>query len=165
VIRAIIFLAAVAASVCPAKAAEPAVVTAGLGMYDFIPNDNRAPALHLQYRFSDDVGSRGDFLGLKPLIGGMVNGDKGAFGFAGLAAPFMVGGIEIEPSAGVGAYHRGDSTNLGGTFEFHLGLGAAKRIGDGVRLGVAMTHISNANLHRKNRGTNVLMVTLGRELR
>lgn len=156
--------AAVVTVSAKAIAADPGVLMAGVGMYDIIPNDNRSAALHVQYRFADGFGASGAFRGFKPLIGGMVNSDEGAFGFAGFAAPLrLTRAWELEPSAGVGAHHQGDSTFLGGTFEFHLGLGVARRFGDGLRLGVNLTHISNANLHAKNRGTNVLMATVGWE--
>jgi len=139
---------------------------AGVGMYDIIPNDNRSAALHVQYRFADGFGEAGAFRGLKPLTGGMVNTDKGAFGFAGFATPIrLTRTVELEPSAGVGAHHKGDSTFLGGTFQFHLGLGVSRRFGDGFRLGVDLTHISNARIHKKNRGTNILLATFGWEIR
>jgi hypothetical protein len=162
--RSFAALAAVAMSSPGSWAADPGVLLAGVGMYDIIPNDNRSVALHVQYRFADGFGAAGAFRGFKPLVGGMVNSDQGAFGFAGFAAPLrLTRTVELEPSAGVGAHHQGDSTFLGGTFEFHLGLGVAKSFGDGLRLGVNLTHISNANLHAKNRGTNVLMATVGWE--
>ena len=57
-------------------------------------------------------------------IGVMANTKGGVMGWAGLAAPFQFDNDrwEIEPSAGLGAYHRGSGIDLGGTFEFHLGL-------------------------------------------
>ncbi|MDX2143228.1 MAG: acyloxyacyl hydrolase [Rhodospirillaceae bacterium] len=154
-----------------AHAADKGQLLVGVGQYDIIPNDNKAVALHVQYRFADGWGGGkalgGKFLGVKPLIGGFVNSDEGGMVFAGFALPFQwgkKGAFEFEPSAAIGAYRRGDSTFLGGTAQFHLGLQFSARVTKSVRAGLGVTHVSNAKiLHRKNRGTNILMGTLGYE--
>lgn len=141
----------------------------GLGQYDIVPNDNKSGAVYVQYRMGQGFGDKWlgeNFMGFKPLFGGFVNADEGAFGFIGFAAPFQWGGgvWELEPSAGIGLYEQGDSTFLGGTEQFHLGLQLSARVVSSVRIGVGLTHVSNATiLHRKNRGTNILMGTIGWE--
>lgn len=151
-------------------AADKAVLTVGIGQYDIIPNDKKSAAAHVQYRFADGFGGGkalgGKFLGLKPLIGGFINADKGGLVFAGFALPLQWGNglFEFEPSAGIAAYRQGDSTFLGGTAQFHLGLQGSVRVVRGVRAGLGLTHVSNAQvLHKKNRGTNILMGTVGWE--
>lgn len=151
-------------------AADKAVLLAGVGQYDIIPNDKKSVAFHAQYRFAGGFGGGkvlgGKFLGLKPLIGGFINADKGGLVFAGFAAPLQWGNglFEFEPSAGIAAYRRGDSTFLGGTAQFHLGMQGSVRVIRGVRAGLGVTHVSNAKiLHKKNRGTNILMGTVGWE--
>lgn len=149
------------------QAAEKSVLTVGIGQYDIIPNDNKSVAMHVQYRFADGFGGAkmlgGKFLGFKPLVGAFINTDKAAFGFAGFAMPFSwgKGAFEFEPSAGIGAFHKGDSQSLGGTFQFHLGLQFSARVTKSLRAGVGLTHVSNAGLHNKNPGTNILMGTIG----
>jgi hypothetical protein len=157
-------------SLLPAHAADKGQLLIGVGQYDIIPNDNKAVALHLQYRFADGLGGGkalgGKFLGARPLVGGFVNGDEGGMVFAGFALPFQwgKGAFEFEPSAAIGAYRRGDSTFLGGTAQFHLGLQFSARVTQSVRAGLGITHVSNAKiLHKKNRGTNSLMGTVGWE--
>jgi hypothetical protein len=153
----------------PGSAADKAQLLIGVGQYDILPNDNKSAALHIQYRFAQGFGAGlfgPNFKGIKPLIGGWVNTDEGAFGFVGFAAPFQWGrGVwELEPSAGIGAHHQGDSTFLGGTEQFHLGLQLSARVTSSARAGIGITHVSNAQLlHKKNRGTNVLMGTLAWE--
>jgi hypothetical protein len=153
-----------------AHAADKGQLLIGVGQYDIIPNDNTAAAVHVQYRFADGLGGGkalgGKFLGVKPLIGGFVNSDEGAMAFAGFALPIQwgKGAFEFEPSAGIGAYRQGDSTFLGGTAQFHLGLQFSARLTKSLRAGVGITHVSNAKiLHKKNRGTNILMGTFGWE--
>ncbi|MCB2109027.1 MAG: acyloxyacyl hydrolase [Rhodobacteraceae bacterium] len=148
----------------PAIAADSARLLFGVGQYDIIPNDNKAVGAYLQYRFAQGFwGASEDgegFLGFKPIIGGMATNDDALFGYVGLAAPYVWGPWEFEFSGGPGAYHQGNSKFLGGTFEFHVGAALSREVGENLRLGVAMFHISNANLHDKNRGTNTLMGTL-----
>ncbi len=161
--------AAVVASVS-AHATDKGVFTVGGGVYDVIPNDNKSSALHLQYRFAEGFGGGGflggKFLGIKPLVGGFANTDKGGMVFGGFALPLQWGNglFEFEPSAAIGAYHQGDSTFLGGTAQFHLGFQFSARVVQSVRAGFGITHVSNAQvLHKKNRGTNILMGTIGFE--
>ena len=156
--------------VASALAAEKAQLLFGVGQFDIIPNDNKSVAAHVQYRFADGFGGGralgGNFLGVKPLIGAFINTDKGGLMFAGFALPMQWnnGLFEFEPSAGIAAYHQGDSTFLGGTAQFHLGFQASVRVVRGVRAGIGLTHVSNAQvLHKKNRGTNILMATTGLE--
>jgi hypothetical protein len=169
--RARLIALALLALVLPSlvQAADKAQLLIGVGQYDILPDDNKSAALHIQYRFAQGFGAGlfgPNFKGFKPLIGGWVNTDEGAFGFVGFAAPFQWGrGVwELEPSAGIGAHHQGDSTFLGGTEQFHLGLQLTARVTSSARAGIGITHVSNAQLlHKKNRGTNVLMGTLAWE--
>lgn len=153
----------------PAVAAETSQLLIGIGQYDIIPDDKKSAALHIQYRFADGLGGGkflgGKFLGFKPLIGGFINADEGAFGFVGVAAPIAWGRrdrFEFEPSVGIGAYHQGDSTFLGGVAQFHLGMQFSAKVTRSWRAGIGLTHVSNGTiLHKKNRGTNILMATTG----
>jgi lipid A 3-O-deacylase len=72
-----------------------------------------------------------------------------------------LGPVVITPLAGLGVWWHGtnDDENLGGTFEFRLGLTVAYQFDNFSRLGVRLGHISNANSHRRNPGDNDLMVT------
>lgn len=65
----------------------------------------------------------------------------------------------ITPAAGIGAYERGGGKDLGGVFQFHLGLDVAYRLQSGSRIGVKLTHISNASIHDDNPGTESLLLT------
>lgn len=163
-LRAGAVLLAACAAWSSARADDTARLMLGVGQYDIIPDDNKTVAGYLQVRFAAHLGGNhdrgGSFLGFRPIVGAMANGDEGLFGYVGVAAPLAWGPWEVELSGGPGAYSRGESTNLGGTFQFHVGLAASRALGGGLRLGVAMYHISNANIHRRNRGTNTLMATL-----
>jgi len=154
-----------ACAVSNAQAADPALLTVGAGIYDFIPDNNKSAEVRAQYRFARGIGDTGTgegFIGLKPLLGGMINTDEGVFGYFAFAAPYVwgEGKYEIEPSVGIGAYSRGDSAPLGGVAQFHLGLGFSAQVTETGRLGVLLAHISNGHiLHDYNPGTNSLLLT------
>ena len=58
-----------------------------------------------------------------------------------------------------GGYHGGDSTGLGGVFQFRLSLDVAFRFDNGHRLGVRGAHISNAGVNEQNPGEDELFLT------
>ncbi|MCF8489679.1 MAG: acyloxyacyl hydrolase [Rhodospirillum sp.] len=60
--------------------------------------------------------------------------------------------VVLSPSAAVGWYNQGGARDLGSPLEFRTGIEAAYRFEDGLRLGLAFHHISNAELGDKNPG-------------
>lgn len=108
--------------------------------------------------FSDELG--GYFRGLGPMLGLMANADGGIFGYGGVYAEFrLFERLAVLPSAGMGGYHRGSSKDLGGVFQFHLGITGAYQLDNGSRVGITFAHISNARVHRNNPGVNSLLLT------
>ncbi|MDP6622047.1 MAG: acyloxyacyl hydrolase, partial [Alphaproteobacteria bacterium] len=55
-------------------------------------------------------------------------------------------------------YHRGQGKDLGHWIEFRSQLELAYRFDDRSRLGVSLSHISNASLDDNNPGTESLML-------
>jgi hypothetical protein len=141
---------------------DPSVVTLGAGFYDLVSHHPHAFQGDVAFRLGDGLfDGDGVFRGLKPMIGGMGASNGALYGYGGFAAPLQWGKFEIEPSAGVGGYRRGNGLDLGGTFEFHLGMGFSYQIADGLRAGISLTHISNANTHHINPGLNSALATIG----
>ena len=160
IVRAFIVAAALL-SAGAARAADPGVLTAGVGLYDLVSHRPHSVEGRLVYRFGwGFAGGEGSFRGFHPFVGGMIAGNNSMYGYAGLAAPFQWGRFEFEPSAGMGAYHRGNGYELGGTFEFHLGLNFAYAVTEKMRVGLMLTHISNANTHRINPGLNSALAAI-----
>jgi len=155
--------ACVLGALTPAAHADDASqVTVGAGVFDLVSHHAHPFEGDVQYRFGWGLfGGDGVFRGLKPIIGVMGNSKGGVMGWAGLAAPLQFDNDrwEIEPSAAMGAYHRGSGIDLGGTFEFHLGVAASYAVSEHSRFGIELTHISNANTHRINPGSNSALVT------
>jgi hypothetical protein len=75
------------------------------------------------------------------------------FLYGGFMADVRFGNnIILSPSAAVGWYNKGGARDLGSPLEFRTGIEAAYRFEDGLRLGLAFHHISNADLGDKNPG-------------
>ena len=145
-----------------AQAKDDSVVTFGAGMYDLVSHRAHAFEGRAMYRSGYGVlGTDGVFRGLKLAGGVMFATNEALYGWAGLAAPFQFGRWEVEASAGLGAYHKAKGLELGRVFEFHLGLATSYAITESTRVGVAITHISNAGSHRVNPGLNSALATIG----
>jgi len=136
----------------------------GLGAFNVIPNDDAADVRNTGTSFE----ARGEyrfgakFYGIGPLIGLMGNSDGGLYGYGGLYADVAIGDWVITPSGG---YAANASKYLAGTFQFQLSLEGAYQFQDGSRLGLRMSHISNAGLHDDNEGVESALVTYSYPLR
>lgn len=163
-IRAASLAAAIACVTAPAMAAEdPSLLTVGAGLWDVNFNYDHQ-VLEGRFEFQSGFGlfETDSFNGFKPLVGVMANTMGGKFGYGGFAVPFDLGGDRrwyFTPSAAVGAYSRGNGLDLGGTFEFHLGLNLSYAVTDSGRVGLYLTHISNAGTNGHNPGENSLLLT------
>lgn len=97
--------------------------------------------------------------GLAPMAGIMANTDGGVFGYGAVYSDLAFGAWIITPSFGLGGYHRNGSKDLGGIFQFYASLGAAYEFADQSRLGLQMSHVSNAWIYDLNPGVEVVFVT------
>ena len=164
-----VFLAGIIAALFsggPAIAQESDVLVLGVGIYDFTDYnayDDEAVEGRIEYRSAFTPIDKGPVLSrVRPLVGAMANNDGGAFVYGGLYGDFRFGDrLILQPAAGAGAYNEGNSRDLGGVFQFHLGFTAAIRFGNDMQLGVTFAHISNASIHGSNPGVDSLLVTLG----
>ncbi|MGE4062239.1 MAG: acyloxyacyl hydrolase [Rhodospirillaceae bacterium] len=157
-------IAAATATVSPALAADdPSLLTVGAGLWDTNFNyDDQALEVRLEYRHGAGLFETDSFRGLKPTIGVMGNSLGGKFAYAGFSVPFFLDDAqrwEFTPSGAVGAYSRGNGLELGGVFEFHLGLMLNYAVTDGSRVGLYITHISNAYINGYNPGENSALLT------
>jgi hypothetical protein len=158
-----IAVALVTLTATPAWASNVPQLTVGAGVFELVADREHAFEGDVTYRFGQSwFGTGGGvFGGIRPELGLMANSRGAVMGWAGVAAPFQWAGDawEIAPSIGIGAYHRGQSKYLGGTFEFHLGLAVSHALTPHTRVGLAFMHISNGGVHDKNPGANAALVT------
>ena len=129
----------------------PSSLNLGLGAFDMFDDDDSV-AGQIEWRFGDKLGFAG------PLAGMVANADGGVFGYLGLYTDLAVGKFVITPHTGFGAYEQGNSNDLGGVFEFYSSLTVAYRLESRSQVGLRFGHISNADLHERNPGTDLLLV-------
>ena len=160
----VLALAVVLALLAPvaAVAAEDRFVL-GLGAFDGIQFDDGAGEARFEYRsgaaLGEDLGGDG-FRGIAPLAGLLVNADGGVFGYGGLHADLrLTERIVFTPMGGIGGYASGDGKDLGGVFQFIVGSELAYEFENRARLGLYVTHISNAGIHADNPGTESVLVS------
>jgi lipid A 3-O-deacylase len=137
----------------PAAAQEPAFLAVGVGAFDAMESEFRAAQAELQYR------SQYKLWIFNPMLGANVNSDKGVYGYAGLSIDIFLGNrLVVRPSIAPGLYAKGDGKDLGHVVEFRSGLELSWRFDDRSRLGMELSHRSNASLDKSNPGEESLMV-------
>jgi len=144
---------ALGASFAPARAQDPSFLTVGVGGFDFLESETRAFQGELQYRSDLKLWI------FQPMIGVNATSDKSIYAYAGVSVDIFFGNrIVLRPSFAPGAYHRGDGKSLGGTVEFRSAGEFAYRFDNRSRLGLELSHRSNAGLYEKNPGEETLML-------
>ena len=138
-----------------AQAGEPMLIQYAAGAYDFRDDDEEFEA-RIEWR----SGYRMQF-GLGSLMGAMTDASGDVFVYAGAFWPIPLGDrFEVIPSFAPGLYGRGSGKNLGHVIEFRSQIEIAYRYDTGARLGLAVSHISNAGLDERNPGANSLVFTI-----
>ena len=140
----------------PARAGEngdPPFLAFSAGAFDM--NDTETtPEFRVEYR--------SDFRQyyLTPMVGLMVNGKGGVYGYGGVFMDIFLGRrFVITPNFAIGGYRQGHSKDLGSTIEFRSGVEIAYRFDNRSRFGIAFQHISNASIDDNNPGTESLVLT------
>ncbi len=132
---------------------DPSFLAVSAGGYDVNDNETAAEA-RIEFRWNQK------FLGFKPMIGLLGNSKGGIYGYGGINLDIFMGNRWVmTPNFAIGGYRRGVSKDLGNVLEFRSGLELAYRFDDRARLGVALSHISNASISNNNPGTESLVLT------
>lgn len=137
----------------PARAQAPAYLTFGVGAFDVFDDDFRATQFEIQYRPNFGLWI------FQPMVGANVTTDESAYVYAGLSLDlFLNDRIVLRPSFAPGLYHDGDGKDLGSALEFRSALEVAYRFDNRARLGVELSHRSNAGIDDSNPGEESLML-------
>ena len=150
-------LATAAIAVCTlASPAAHAVdyLTASVGQYDALRRDYDSPMFGLEYR-----GNAMQYH-FRPIAGGFINTDGGAYGYAGVnwEVPVLANQLYLIPNFAVGAYRQGSSKDLGGALEFRSGIELDYQFENFQRVGVLLNHLSNASIYKHNSGVEAVLV-------
>jgi lipid A 3-O-deacylase len=146
-------LFAVAPAVQAQEKDDPSFLTLAAGYHD-IADDHDAFEGRVEYRFGDK------FWIFKPMIGVLATSDSAVMGYAGVLVDIYFGRRWVlTPSFAPGLYREGDGKDLGGTIEFKSQLELSYRFDDRSRLGLGISHISNASIYDSNPGTETVFLT------
>lgn len=138
-------------------------ITAAAGVFDFFKGNHvsAAAAFELRGPIVSPSWQSDSFLGFAPTLGVLATSDEGGLVYAMIELPFVLGpqkNYEVSLSGGFAAYEQGDSAlDMGGTAQFVLGASFSRGLANGHRIGLTVRHFSNAGLHSRNPGTDVIM--------
>jgi lipid A 3-O-deacylase len=133
---------------------EPNYLEFGAGAFDI--QSHRESPISPEGKVEFRYGSKLFYVG--PAVGVLANTQGGILGYAGFYADVAFGRFDLTPLAAVGAYHRGGSEDLGGTFQFRTSAELSYQFDNRSRLGVQFAHISNAGINSHNPGDNELLL-------
>ena len=138
------------------KKGDPSFVAVGAGFFDFNRKKDDGLELRIEYRsgqkFGDTIFKPFGAIGYSP-------NDHTFFGGGLLVDMFFGRRYVLTPSFGPHIYSGGNSKlDLGHKLQFRSQLEFSYRLDDRARLGVAVSHYSNAGLGSKNPGTESLIV-------
>ena len=123
------------------------------GGFDVSQTDDSATLLGAEYRFEPF------YHGLRPVVGGFVTTDSGAYGYGGLQWDiFLTDNLVLAPHTAAGLYHQGAGKDLHDVIEFKSGIELGYECEDGNRFFVDFSHLSNAGIGDDNPGTETLVV-------
>ena len=143
----------------------------GIGFYDIKFDgsaSNQATDFRYERRFGNtlfDIGPEEDnFFYLKPFAGIELTSDSASYFIAGIYLEDNLGQlfagkenqINFTPSFGLGYYDDGDGKKLGNNLEFRTTLEISYQLKNKNRIGISLSHISNANIGKKNPGVEIL---------
>lgn len=136
-----------------AKNDDPSFLVFGVGYFDFNKQDNTAVEARLEYH------SDYKFLDFKPFGGVTGTSDKGYFVYAGIWLDLFWGRRWVtSASVAPGYYEKGKGVDLGHHFEIRSQFELAYRFDNRSRLGVSVSHMSNASIINSNPGQETISV-------
>jgi len=138
----------------PARADDPSFLTFGVGAFDFNRQKDDGAEFRLDYRSDYKLGIFKPFLTAAGASNGMT------FLGAGVLIDVYFGNRFVITPSFAPTWWRGktDNLDLGYALEFRSQIDFAYRFDDRSRLGLALSHSSNASLGDSNPGTETLLV-------
>ena len=138
----------------PARADDPSFLTLGVGAFDFNRKKDDGVEFRLDYRSDYKLGIFKPFVTAAGVSNGMT------FLGAGVLVDVYFGNRFVVTPSFAPTWWRGetDDLDLGYGLEFRSQIDFAYRFDDRSRLGLALSHSSNASLGDTNPGTETLLV-------
>lgn len=146
----------------PAVQHDPDTIGIGMGYFDATENDPRDPAgdFRLEYRSGTPLlPFLNSVVEVKPWAGLEATTDGGVYGAGGFLFDVKIGEhFAIVPSVGVGLFEDFGGKDLGSVIEFRSTLELNYIFDDRSRMGLALGHISNAEITDRNPGAEIVTV-------
>ena len=151
--------------------ASKGTIVFGLGIYDIKfdgSEKNQATDFRYEYRSDKsllDIGPKEDnFFFLKPFFGIEFTNDSASYFLTGIYFEDNLGELfegdkskfYFTPSFGEGIYDDGSGKKLGNNLQFRTSFELSYELKNQNRIGISLSHISNANLGEKNPGVEIL---------
>lgn len=162
--KKIIVSAAILSATCiatPAMAYDRDAWALGLGYAEVFGSHNNAVVGNIEYRSAAYAPE--DFLGISDvswIAGAELDTNSSAYAYAGLLYDIaLTDKWSLTPSLAAGFYTKGDGKDLGGAFEFRENLELNYKFTEASRIGLAISHKSNAGIYDSNPGTETVQVT------
>ena len=135
----------------------------GMGLYDVkVDGSQTNETIDFRYEKIDktlfDIGPEEEnFFFLKPFVGFEITSDSASYFLTGIFLEDNLGqllqgkqnNIIFTPSIGAGYYDNGSGKNLGNNIEFRTSLELSYILKNNNRIGISLSHISNANIGKK----------------
>ena len=143
----------------------------GVGVYDIkLDGSQNNQATDFRYEFRSDnslldIGPEEDnFFFLKPFFGVEYTNDSASYFLTGIYFEDNLGELfegnkskyYFTPSFGAGFYDDGSGKKLGNALQFRTSFEVSYELKNKNRIGISLSHISNANLGDKNPGVEIL---------
>ncbi|HEY9080405.1 acyloxyacyl hydrolase [Magnetovibrio sp.] len=152
IVSGLLASAAITAFAPSAYADDPAFLSIGAGTYDWNRKKDEGVEVRVEYRHDKKL-----FDLVKPFVAAAVskNDSTQVFLGAGILMDIYLGKrFVVTPSFAPHYYHGGNAKlDLDYALEFRSQIEAAYRFDDRSRLGIAVSHYSNASLGKTNPGT------------
>ena len=142
---------------------DPAFIKLGAGDAGSVFADrDQAGVFSIEYRAGPEL----EFFHIRPSLGAFGTTDASIYGWFGLSGDIFFGRrIVLTLGSAVGFYLDGEGQDLGHVLEFRSGLDLAYRFDNRSRLGIGVSHLSNANIGEKNPGTETVMLIYSHPLK
>lgn len=143
----------------PANTVDTPYLSAGVGYFDVFDNAEKDSSMDYRIEYNPNLAIyRGGLLTVSPFVAGEATGDGSVYGLVGLSFDTQYHNFYITPSFGVGGYHSGSGKDMGSGIEFRTQIETGYEFDNQSRLGIALSHTSNADIGDTNPGAEVISV-------
>ena len=134
----------------------PALLSFSAGAFDVLRSRHRTWEFSLEYQLQYTSSYR--TLNFRPTFGFMLTAQTSSYLYAGINFDLTFHDFVVSPGFAAGWYRHGHGKDLGFPLEFRSCLECAWQWQDWRRLGVRLSHLSNASIGRRNPGEESLVL-------